>query len=108
MNVLLPTPGTPEMPSRNDRPLCGSSAVSTSSARGAVVGARRLEQGDGLGDGAALPGPGRARTSSTIARSAGVSMRVAPASRAGLGLADLVEHVLSRSPGPACRGRRCP
>jgi len=33
MKVDLPTPGTPEMPSRNERPEAGSSALSTSSAR---------------------------------------------------------------------------
>jgi hypothetical protein len=33
MKVDLPTPGTPEMPSRSERPACGSSALSTSSAR---------------------------------------------------------------------------
>jgi len=33
MNVLLPTPGTPEMPRRNDLPLAGSSAFSSASAR---------------------------------------------------------------------------
>ena len=32
MKVDLPTPGTPEMPSRNDWPVCGSKAVSSSSA----------------------------------------------------------------------------
>ena len=32
MKVLLPTPGTPLMPSRNDLPVWGSSAVSISSA----------------------------------------------------------------------------
>ncbi len=32
MKVLLPTPGTPEMPMRNERPLCGISASSSASA----------------------------------------------------------------------------
>ncbi len=32
MKVLLPTPGTPLMPSLNARPVCGSRAVSNSSA----------------------------------------------------------------------------
>jgi hypothetical protein len=33
MKVDLPTPGTPEMPTRIDWPVCGSSARSTSPAR---------------------------------------------------------------------------
>ena len=32
MNVLLPTPGTPLMPSRNALPVCGNNAVSKASA----------------------------------------------------------------------------
>ena len=32
MKVLLPTPGTPLMPRRNERPVCGSRAFSSSSA----------------------------------------------------------------------------
>ena len=31
MKVLLPTPGTPLMPRRSARPVCGSKAVSSSS-----------------------------------------------------------------------------
>ena len=48
------------MPRRNDLPVCGSSAVSSSSACAPVIGAGRFEQRDRLGDGAALRRAGRA------------------------------------------------
>ena len=59
---------------------------------GAMVGARRLEQRDGLGDRTALAGE-HALTSAPSSRSAG-----------GTGRADLLEHVLALAgtgvPGP--------
>ena len=54
MNVLLPTPGTPEMPRRNDWPLSRQQRVQHLVGARAVIGMRRFEQGDGLRDGAAL------------------------------------------------------
>jgi hypothetical protein len=44
MNVLLPTPGTPEIPSRNARPECGEQRVGLR----AMVLARGLDQRDRL------------------------------------------------------------
>ena len=58
MKVLLPTPGTPEMPSRNDLPLCRQQRVEQRIGALAMVGARRFEQRDRLGDRAALRGAG--------------------------------------------------
>ena len=50
MNVDLPTPGTPVMPTRIALPVCGSSSLSTCCAISPVVRPGRLHQGDGAGD----------------------------------------------------------
>ena len=109
MKVDLPTPGTPEMPSRNDWPLAGSSALSNSSARAAMVGPRRLQQRDRLGDRAALRLAARVQhaVEQGLVRSDRASARLGnrATSSATRGSA---RARLSRSPGSACPGRRCP
>ena len=46
MNVDLPAPGTPLMPTRTAPPVASAIEASSSAALLAVVGAGRLEQGD--------------------------------------------------------------
>ena len=61
MKVLLPTPGTPLMPRRKRPAGVRQQRVEQRVGARAVVGARRFEQRDGLGDGAALRGAARAQ-----------------------------------------------
>ena len=66
MNVDLPTPGTPVMPTRCALPVCGSSSTSSSCALFAVVGPARLDQRDRAGDGGPVPGAHPVRQSSVV------------------------------------------
>ena len=50
MNVDLPAPGVPVMPRRMAPPVRASTASRSAAACGPVVGARRLDQSDRLGE----------------------------------------------------------
>ena len=56
MNVLLPTPGTPLMPTRAARPVCGQQQLEQPLRRLLVIGARALDQRDRLGERAPVAG----------------------------------------------------
>ena len=55
MKVLLPTPGTPVMPTRRDWPVCGSSASSRRAASSPSDGQIAFDQRDGAGQDHAVP-----------------------------------------------------
>ena len=61
MKVDLPTPGTPEMPTRSAGSLRHRQGREQGIGPPAMVGAGRLQEGDRLGDGAALPFAARRR-----------------------------------------------
>jgi hypothetical protein len=112
MKVDLPTPGTPEMPMRSERPLCGSRAPSSACARrrwSARVDSTRVMA---LASARRLP-------ASSPAASAASCASIADGPSSGTGCIGAVRRspaggrrgwraaLHARTAGSACRARRC-
>ena len=107
MKVLLPTPGTPVMPTRCAPPACGSSGLEDGLGAGLVLGPGALDQRDGAGEEGAVALEDAGRECCGVGRPHPVTGRAARRTRLP-GAAARRGRAARASPGPRRRPAGAP